>query len=277
MHHSSGIELARASDALRLRRRLGGFVGLLDLVSGAAAAYSFRKLRAAYTGAAVRLRENAGNTEDDFGFVGSDFDAAAVAAWIAAAGATNAYGTKFYDQSGNGDDLAQATANNQPLYVASGQNGQPVFRNQASDYLQGALSATIAQPNTVYVVGALSANHFLADGGAGGSARHALFDSGGNVSIYAGTTLPSAVNTPIALSLLAALFDGGTSVLRRNGLQIAVGNANTQSLDGVTLGARFNGASNLIGDYSEYIAYNADQTALFAAVEADINAYWGIF
>ena len=49
-------------------RRIGGFVGLLDLYPNAAAAYSLRKLRAAYSGSAVRVRRSSDNTEQDIGF-----------------------------------------------------------------------------------------------------------------------------------------------------------------------------------------------------------------
>ena len=44
----------------------GGFIGLLDLFPNAAAAYSLRKLRAAYSGSAVRVRRSVDNAEADF-------------------------------------------------------------------------------------------------------------------------------------------------------------------------------------------------------------------
>jgi hypothetical protein len=53
---------------LQKSTKLGGFIGLLDLFPGAAAAYSLRKLRAAYSGSAVRVRRSSDNTEQDIGF-----------------------------------------------------------------------------------------------------------------------------------------------------------------------------------------------------------------
>jgi hypothetical protein len=47
-------------------QKLGGFIGLLDLFPNAAAAYSLRKLRAAYSGSAVRVRRSVDNVEADF-------------------------------------------------------------------------------------------------------------------------------------------------------------------------------------------------------------------
>jgi hypothetical protein len=53
---------------LQKSTRVGGFIGLLDLFPNAAAAYSLRKLRAAYSGSAVRVRRSSDNTEQDIGF-----------------------------------------------------------------------------------------------------------------------------------------------------------------------------------------------------------------
>ena len=47
---------------------------LLDTYSGAAVAYSLRKLRSAYTGNAIRVRRNIDNAEQDIAFVGNDLD-----------------------------------------------------------------------------------------------------------------------------------------------------------------------------------------------------------
>lgn len=93
---------------------------LLDAYPNAAFAYSFRKLRTAYAGSAVRIRESGGNTEQDFGFDGSgNFDSAGAATFI---GANSGFIVTWYDQSGNGLDVTQATAANQPQYDSSGEN-----------------------------------------------------------------------------------------------------------------------------------------------------------
>jgi hypothetical protein len=47
---------------------------LLDLYPGAAAAYSLRKLRNAYSGSAIRVRRSSDNAEQDINFVGGDLD-----------------------------------------------------------------------------------------------------------------------------------------------------------------------------------------------------------
>lgn len=51
---------------------------LLDSYSGGSAAYSLRKLRAAYTGSAIRVRRASDNSEQDIGFVNNQLDTASL-------------------------------------------------------------------------------------------------------------------------------------------------------------------------------------------------------
>jgi hypothetical protein len=99
---------------------------LLDTYSGAAAAYSLRQLRAAYTGDAIRVRRASDNTEQDIGFVNNQLDTSALTTFCSG---TNGFVKTWYDQSGNGYDATQTTAVNQPQIVSSGSviltNGKP--------------------------------------------------------------------------------------------------------------------------------------------------------
>jgi SPP1 family predicted phage head-tail adaptor len=90
---------------------------LLDLYPSAAAAYSLRKLRTAYSGSAVRVRRSSDNTEQDIGFVAGQLDTASLLAFC---GAGNGFVTSWYDQSGDARDAAQTTQANQPQIVSSG-------------------------------------------------------------------------------------------------------------------------------------------------------------
>ena len=92
------------------------FQGLLDLYPNAAAAYSLRKLRAAYTGSAVRIRRSSDNAESDIGFLNNEFDSAAAQTFC---GAGNGFITTWYDQE-NSFNLTNSTASTQPQIVASG-------------------------------------------------------------------------------------------------------------------------------------------------------------
>lgn len=89
------------------------FSGILDALSASAAgAWSVNDLlRAAYAGNALRVRNGTTNVETDVGFSGGLVDTDAIAA---ACGSDDGFVVTVYDQSGNGRDLTNATAANQP-------------------------------------------------------------------------------------------------------------------------------------------------------------------
>jgi len=104
----------------------GGFQGILDaLATAPVGAWSMaRRLTGAYDGALIRLRRNDAATSD-FGFDDEGLlDTTAIATWIGGGSATVAI---VYDQAGDGRNLAQATAGDQPPYTASGMNGRPGY------------------------------------------------------------------------------------------------------------------------------------------------------
>jgi len=110
------------------------FTGLLDTYTGAAAAFSTRRLYGQYTGATLRVREDSGDTETDIGFDSNgDLDTAAIASHC---GSANGYVTKWYGQessggTGSGNDAAQTTNANQPqIYNGTAvitDNGKPAI------------------------------------------------------------------------------------------------------------------------------------------------------
>jgi hypothetical protein len=97
------------------------FTGLLDTYTGAAAAYSLRLLRSAYTGDAIRVRRASDNTEQDIGFVSNELDISALTTFCSG---TNGFVKTWYDQSGNGYDATQTTDASQPQIVSSGSVGR---------------------------------------------------------------------------------------------------------------------------------------------------------
>lgn len=87
---------------------------ILDSISGAQTAYSLRKLKSTYSGSCIRIREAVSNNETDIGFSGDFLDTSLIKSFCATYSATEARVVKIYDQSGNGRDLSQTTASNQP-------------------------------------------------------------------------------------------------------------------------------------------------------------------
>ena len=122
------------------------FVGLLDTYSGAAAAYSLRKLRNAYSGDAIKVRRSSDNAELNIGFVSNELDTAALTTF---ASGTDAFVTTWYDQSGNGRNQTQPTASKQPQIVNSGTVILNPDNNKPSILLDGTdegFSATVSMP-----------------------------------------------------------------------------------------------------------------------------------
>ena len=93
------------------------FSFLLDTYSGAAGAYSLRKLSSTYTGNCIRVRRSSDNTEQNIGFVNNVLDTASLLTFC---GAGDGFVTTWYDQSGNGVNATQTAAVNQPTIVNTG-------------------------------------------------------------------------------------------------------------------------------------------------------------
>jgi len=90
----------------------------LDLITTQpAAAFSLRKIRADYNGSCLRIRRSSDNAEQDFGFVGSALDTAAITSFV---GVDTAFVVRWYDQSANANDAIQtADITKQPTYAST--------------------------------------------------------------------------------------------------------------------------------------------------------------
>lgn len=110
---------------------------LLDIYSGAAAAYSLRQLRTAFTGDVILVRRSGDDAES--GFTSAEITDGTLAAWVTAGGGTeDGFVKTWYDQSGNSNNAIQATAGNQPQIVAAGavvtEGGKPAINFVDSSY-----------------------------------------------------------------------------------------------------------------------------------------------
>jgi hypothetical protein len=129
---------------------------LLDTYTGAAAAYSLRKLRTLYTGDAVEVYN--GSSYADIGFDGSgELDTVALAAHC---GSNDGFVSKWYDQSGNTNTAAQTTTANMPkIYDGTTgvvtENGKPAIQFDGSNDNIAASSAVITG-NELFVTNVLT-------------------------------------------------------------------------------------------------------------------------
>jgi hypothetical protein len=131
-------------------------VFLLNDYPGAAAAYSLRKLRSAYTGSAIEVRRTNLDVAD-IGFTSTgELDTTALLAFTGTGALDNGFVTKWYDQSGNARDVTQATALNQPQIVSSGsvilENGKPALQFDGSNDHLRFLGSTITSINNVSLI-----------------------------------------------------------------------------------------------------------------------------
>jgi hypothetical protein len=196
----------------------------LDLVSGAVAAYSLRKLRAGYTGKAVRVRRQLDDAELDIGFSGNDFDVAAYNAFV---GLGFGYVTTWYDQVGNADAV-QATHANQPnIQIGATPTGKPAVRATGSgENLVGPLAVPEAAPITLSAVTYSNGGNYmlfldLQDGTTGNTGPGLYYSNANSLNIadlYGGSGSSIPLDLSGAFHSTIGILDGSTSSILVDGM-----------------------------------------------------------
>ena len=156
-----------------------GAAYLLDVVGGSPSyAYAARQLRTAHTTALLRVRRSSDNAEQDIQAVGGTLDTTAL---LAFAGGGDAFVVTWYDQTGNGRHLIQATAARQPRIVSAGVvdvvNTRPTVMLIAanSHWMSGAFAPLYAAGAATFV-GVWRNNASLADSYLFGESSSAVFN-----------------------------------------------------------------------------------------------------
>lgn len=156
------------------------------------------------------------------------------------------------DQSGNSNDLVQATASAQPTVSFNAFGGQWALQGDgAALYLKRTFSGTKSQPITAGVVANAVNGGYQIDGIASGN-RVALASDGSKVSLYAGNAFVEggALTGPMTN---VAKANGASSTIRTSGAQINSGNAGSNTLTGLTAFSRWDQASFLQGTIAAII------------------------
>lgn len=168
------------------------------------------------------------------------------------------------DKSGNGNHLTQATASKRPVYRTAGGLHWLLF-DGVDDFLRtSAFAAALAQPNHICLSGrhGLGPQVYLYDGIAT-SNRHAILEStattGTAFQMFAGT-ISADIPADAADHVYSALFNGAASNLRTDGVASAAVDAGTQSLTGLTLGARFTDVDPMAGRIYEFVLHDNELT-----------------
>lgn len=253
---------------------------LLDTYTGAAAAYSLRKLRTAYAGSAIRVRRSSDNAEADIGFDGNDLDTDALSTHV---GAGSGYVTKWYDQSGNTRDLAQSTAGAQPRIVGTGTvdtvNSLPAVKFQDNDDTMIYNSALTGLSSVdSFLVGffptADTIGGFIADSASGDQAlwRYRDGDASG-VFVAAGTPSPYVNGSAYSGKTQNNFYDDYKNIqFLGTALNCDLSAWTNLQMSDIGSGFRINN-----GFIQEFVAFSTDHSSDRAAIESNINTYWSIY
>jgi hypothetical protein len=262
---------------------------LLDLYPNAQFAVSVRKLRAAYTGSAIRVRRSSDNAEQDIGFSGTDLDTGALTTFCAS---TNGYIVRWYDQSGNGNDVTQGTGVDQPQIVSGGSvlttNGKPsAFFDGTNDFMITTGTPFSATENTLIGVSqqaSISANYKrLMSVGQYNSGRYLGSNQNYNqmLAIFNNSTLTCSGGVSLSQNLSIMYNNGTNGVLWQNGANVNTITANNGSYPNanIYLGSDIagGGAEFWNGIGQEYIFYPTSQSANLSGISTNINTYYGIY
>jgi len=249
-----------------------------------------RRVLTAYTGNLVRLRRASDNAEANFTYLpNGDLDVAAIATWAGGA----SYVVTVYDQGPFGDNVTMAVAANQPLYVASIQNGHAgMLFDGTSDYLQGAFTVggAVNQPGGTFAVAQLDATvinnnvtAFINDGDDVVNRWFLVKSATGPLpdkwSIGAAIELQGPNAADANWKVWSALLNGAASQFWLNGVSEVAGNAGIAAIDGLTVGAPFTAAGTWWkGNITSIVIYAPSLSdAQRVAMQNAMNAYWGVY
>jgi hypothetical protein len=250
--------------------QIQSFVGLLDLYPSAAAAYSLRKLMAAYSGSAIRVRRSSDNAEQNIGFIGGNLDTSALTTFCSG---TNGFVTTWYDQSGNGNNATQTTAINQPQIVSAGNilldNGKPtIFFNGTNNKMD---SSTINFKFVFGIINPLTAQSYESWLGYVNKLLFLRDDTLNKLYIF-GMLYPN-------FSTVTYVNNTKTINFTNSLLQIFSSGENTTTVTNKNLQIGYDTSGGAYGQMncSEIICYTNDQTSNRSGINTNINTYYAIY
>jgi len=221
----------------------------------------------------------------------SPLDIPGIALWLRAdLGITLATGVSSWaDQSGNGNNVTQATGSKQPTLVASDGNfgGQASlsFLGSSSQFLASATWGTsLGSPSTWYVVArtTTAATTYFMDGQAVGN-RNAILQNGSQTALRGGVTVyPTVTCSSLGTaSVFCFVMNGSSSIIYQNSSSGPLGTAlamGTGSMLGMNVGITYDSTSNpLTGSIAEIAGYSGAHTvAQVAQFFAYATARYGV-
>lgn len=284
------------------RLRCGGVNKyLLDKYKNATVGYSLRKLRAGYTGSAIRVIRDSDNAYLDVGFDGDVLDTASLMSFI---GRDTAFVHTWYFQglSGEGIDAVQAVKANMPRIVHNGVietlNGKPALNFMANQYFDLGYNSRYDTFSTTGTYGYVVASFSVLPKVHGLFGRSLTGGSVGRVSLHNSVTTgvtsirgvqapPSLPSPPInTQSIMYQLVFLGANTVGLN----ATTNTNSPSSNtnaggihyfigayGDPTGTAPNVGFYLDGKMQELVQFYNDKSAVQLDIRDDINDYYGVY
>jgi hypothetical protein len=167
----------------------------------------------------------------------------------------------WVEQNGTGDDVLQAVSADRYTYRAAvaALNNQPALDNDGTDHLSIASFAggALAQPITIFWVGimtSVAATKVWYDSPA---PQVRLLVASGAYRMNAGANVDAGTPDTNA-HIITTLFNGASSVVWVDGVQVNSGNPGANAMNGLFLGALNNGTFNMIGQKARVIIYSGD-------------------
>jgi hypothetical protein len=253
---------------------------LLDLYPDAAAAYSLRKLRSAYTGSAIRVRRT-DNTEQDIGFVNNELDTVSLLSFV---GSGDGFVSKWYTQIGT-NDSSQSDTSLQPKIVSSGvvslENGKATIDfNQKFLGLDNVPYTDFTSNTIVSVAKSDSTTEGNLYNFASGSELYALTynrtsnNSYSTNSLISGVTYNSGSNMN-GQSLILTLHKNGTDTYI-NSVEGSANNGSRRTF-GVNAIGQVTSTFRMNGNVQELVLFNNNQSTDRTAIETNINNFYSIY
>jgi hypothetical protein len=268
---------------------------LLDNYSGAAAAYSLRRIGpSGYFGPAIRVRRDSDNTLRDIGFTSDgQLDTVGLLDFVGVTG--SGFVQTWYDQSGNGYDATQATTTAQPLAVSAGsvivENRKPaVTFDGVNDELKSNFGSGSIVEKALFIVGrqnegtdtfAPMVDSFEAQGDPNIGVGRANVSLAGMGALVSGSESTSnAWNDFKERQLLwyANSTNSGSISFLINNTSVATG-TKVQGYNGLTIGANRTRSFRYYsaGPIQEVLFYIADKNSDRDVISNNINSNYKIF
>jgi hypothetical protein len=273
----------------------GGGSLLLDLYTNATFAFSFRLLRTAYAGDLVTVRRSGDDAES--GFNATEISDGTLASWVTAGGGTeDGFIKTWHDQSGNGNDVSQVTAGDQPLLVDAGVvrtlNGKPSIFFNNGPHLLAEISYTVTAQSSAcvfnYIAGSSNDRIFSQSAGSDNDFSTSghyipMLRSGTSSSFgsYANSGFRSLVSGTVSTQQLLESYHSGSAVV--NYMDATAGSSYSDTLnkffDIQSLGTQPNSVNSgeFRGDMQELVVWNSDKSGSRSGIEGNINTHYSIY